>query len=107
MEKELFIAEYESISEKIRELENRLSVLRNEYITSNSPFPVGTKVKVSYPSPQDEKDFGAVGIVTGWALNMDDEVVPFLAKVKKDGTAHQTQSVFVANRLHPIFEACE
>lgn len=101
-----FLAEYEKISFQIRNLEDQLRSLSNEYINSNAPFPIGTKVKVSYPATKYEEAYEEYGIVEGWTIDADDDVVPFLAKVKKDGTAHQTAKVYVCSRRKPTYEAC-
>lgn len=106
MKKEKFIAEYERISAQISKLENDLRSLKNEYINSNAPFPVGTKIKVSYAATNYEEAYEEYGIVEGWNLDFDDDLVPFLAKVKKDGTAHLTAKVFVCQRRKPTYEAC-
>lgn len=106
MKKEVFISEYDRISAQISELENKLNELRNEYINSNAPFPVGTKVRVSYAATQNTEAYEEYGIVQGWTLDPDDDVIPFLAKIKKDGTVHPTAKVYVYSRKKPTFEAC-
>ena len=106
MKKEVFLVEYERISAQIRNLEDQLSSLRNEYINSNAPFPIGTKIKVSYQASKFEEAYEEYGIVEGWTLDPDDDVVPFLAKVKKDGTAHQNAKVYFCTRRKPTYEAC-
>ena len=106
MEKEVFLSEFERISAQIEKLENELSLLKNEYINSNAPFPIGTKIKVSYPATKYEEAYEEYGIVEGWTIGLDDDVVPFLAKVKKDGTAHSTAKIYVCERRKPTYEAC-
>lgn len=107
MEKEVFIAEYERISAQVRELEEQLRSLRDEYINSNAPYPVGTKIKVIYPATAHDGAHEDCGIVQGWTIGPDDEVVPFLAKVKKDGTAHPTAKIYVCSWREHSYEVCD
>lgn len=83
---------------KLNALKNEMADLKFEYIKSNSKFPNGTKVKIHYkhygancPTGYDE-----YGIVLGYDISFD-EVIPIVAKMKKDGTAHATARLYVSH----------
>jgi hypothetical protein len=88
----------EEYVKKREALQQELSELLMEYIGSNSPLPIGTKVKVHY------KHYGAnyptgyyeYGIITGYDTYLD-EIIPIVAKIKKDGTAHATARLYVSS----------
>lgn len=77
---------------KREELQRQLADLRDEYVRTNSPLAKGTKVKVT-------NSFGGVsyGIVEGYQCDWDD-VLPIVAKLKKDGTKHATAHIYVGIR---------
>lgn len=83
---------------KLDALKKEMADLKFEYIKSNSKFPNGTKVKIHY------KHYGAnyttgydeYGIVIGYDISFD-EVIPIVARVKKDGTAHATARLYVSS----------
>ena len=84
--------------EKLNALQKEMADLKLEYIKSNSKIPNGTKVKIhynryvsNYPNGYDE-----YGIVLGHEIYMDD-VIPVVAKMKKDGTAHATARLYVTS----------
>lgn len=92
--------EQKDFVEKYMALEQQMADLKKSYIESNSPWPVGTKVVVHHRQYGDE-----YGIVKGYEINnATDEVRPILAKIKKDGTAHPTASVYV--RCNADVELC-
>lgn len=83
--------------EKSEALYQQIEDLNQEYIKSNSKIPNGTKVKIHYkhygancPTGYDE-----YGIVQGYKIYFD-EVVPIVAKMKKDGTPHATARLYVS-----------
>ena len=77
---------------KREELQRQLADLRDEYVRTNSPLAKGTKVKVT-------DSFGGVsyGILEGYQCEWDD-VLPIVAKLKKDGTKHATAHIYVGTR---------
>ena len=90
MSKEEYVA-------KLDALQKEMADLKFEYIKSNSKIPNGTKVKVHYkhygancPTGYDE-----YGIVLGYKISFD-EVIPIVAKMKKDGTPHPTARLYVS-----------
>ena len=96
----------EEYLEKRRTLHKQLEDLSAEYIRSNSKFPKGTKVKIhykhcgaNYPTGYDE-----YGIVLGYKMYFD-EVIPIVAKMKKDGTAHATARLYVSSTAN--IEKCD
>ena len=92
--------------EKREALYQQMENLKQEYIRSNSKFPNGTKVKIHY------KHYGAncptgydvYGIVIGYEIYFD-EVIPIVAKMKKDGTAHATARIYVSTTAN--IEKCD
>ena len=83
---------------KFNALQKEMADLKFEYIKSNSKIPNGTKVKVHYkhygancPTGYDEH-----GIVLGYKISFD-EVIPIVAKMKKDGTPHPTARLYVGS----------
>ena len=74
------------------ELQKQLMELKDEYVRTNSPLPIGTKVKVT--DGNDEIQFD---ILEGYRCEYDD-VVPIIAKLKKDGTKHATAHIYVGWR---------
>ena len=69
---------------------NSLYKLRKEYVASNSVIPEGTKVQVFNRLGETKE----VGILLGYEF-MHDDIRPIGAKMKKDGTAHQSARIFV------------
>lgn len=99
---------------KLNALQKKMADLKFEYIKSNSKIPNGTKVKIHYkhygancPTGYDE-----YGIVLGYEIYMDD-VLPIVAKMKKDGTAHPTARLYVGSNSNDenhniyIVEICD
>ena len=78
------------INEQILKLKGDLYALRKAYVESNSTIPAGTKVKV-YSNVGKER---GVGILLGYKF-MYDDILPIVAKMKKDGTAHKGARILV------------
>jgi hypothetical protein len=76
---------------KLEELENAKVDLRREYIESNKPYPIGSKVKVTYKVGYEP----VIGIVDSYKISGWDIVIPVLHKVKKDGTKHATAELYI------------
>jgi len=92
--------------EKREALYQQMEDLKHEYIMSNSKIPNGTKVKIHYkhhgancPTGYDE-----CGIVLGYEIYLGD-VIPIVAKMKKDGTPHATAKLFVSTTAN--IEICD
>ena len=80
-------------------LERQRVELRSEYIRSNSPYPVGTKLKVTGRDGTIQ-----YGIVKGYEINVWNDVMPVLSCIKKDGTAHPKNTLYVW--CGSTFEVC-
>lgn len=71
------------IDKQMAALREKRIALRKEYIESNKPYPIGSKVKVR------DKSNGSVqyGFVAGYELSYyDNKILPKVNKMKKDGT---------------------
>lgn len=91
MTKEEFKAKTKEYYEKCDELRQQINALRElhgfdkaTYIDANKPCKIGDKVKVR----------NSIGIAVDFEVKGDDEVVPVLAKIKKNGSASQ-HKIFV------------
>lgn len=96
----------EEYERKRNDLRKQMEDLKEEYLKSNSKIPNGTKVKIhckhygaNYPTGYDE-----YGIVVGYEISFC-EVVPIVAKLKKDGTAHATARLYVSSTAN--IEVCQ
>lgn len=79
---------YEEFENKYTELRQAINDLKKEYIDSNSPFPVGSKVKVRTSDGKVAYGFIREYQMAGYY------VLPVIGKIKKDGTMHPTQNVW-------------
>jgi hypothetical protein len=106
MDKKEFLEKKNAIEKEIADLCNKNNELCQEYIESNQPFPIGSKVKVTMLEnvPLGEREEIVYGVVKGYKISVDNEVRPVLSKVNKDGTAHKTAQAYVQWRRHPIVE---
>lgn len=71
------------IGKQMAALREKRIALRKEYIESNKPYPIGSKVRVL------DKSNGSVqyGFVVGYELSYyDAKILPKVRKMKKDGT---------------------
>lgn len=95
MDKSYFETRKAEIQSKIDSYNKEMKELKNEYISSNQKFPIGSKVCLTIPAHTvrllwgnetkiipEEKKFA---YVTGYEI-VSNEVVPILMKAKKDGT---------------------
>ena len=84
--------------EKSEALYQQIEDLNQEYIKSNSKLPNGTKVKVhhKYYGANCPTGYDEYGIVLGYKISFD-EVIPIVAKMKKDGTPHSTARLYVGS----------
>ena len=103
MSREEYVAKRDAL---YQHLNQQMDDLKQEYIRSNSKFPNGTKVKIHYklygancPTGYDE-----CGIVIGYKIFFDD-VIPIVAKMKKDGTAHATARIYIGTTAN--IEKCD
>jgi predicted nucleic acid-binding Zn finger protein len=69
-------------------LQKELADLKDEYVRTNSTLPNGTKVKVTNSLGET-----SYGIVEGYECFCDD-VIPIVAKMKKNGTKYATAHVY-------------
>ena len=95
MNKSYFETRKAEIQSKIDSYNKEMKELKNEYISSNQKFLIGSKVCLTIPAYElrglginririvpEEKKFA---YVTGYEI-VANEVVPILMKAKKDGT---------------------
>lgn len=95
MDKSYFETRKAEIQFEIDNWKQKMIRLKKEYISSNQKFPIGSKVCLTIPAYElqgldinririvpEEKKFA---YVTGYEI-VSNEVVPILAKAKKDGT---------------------
>jgi hypothetical protein len=95
MNKEEFIAKKAIIQEKIDTLKCEMMDLKQAYIDSNAPFPVGSKVCIINPPSEgwafDNRERIHIperrryAYIEGYIIFCD-EVFPKLKKAKKDGS---------------------
>ena len=102
MKKEEFIEKRDSIKTAIKEKQGELRELEQDYITSNQEFPVGSKVKLTFPGNKSS----VCGYIRGYEL-IYDEVRPKIAKINANGTMHKTHNLWVRWWEKPIVELCE
>jgi len=89
MDKEVFSKKYNELWDKIRELQAEQLKLAEDYLAENQPYPIGTKVKITYPDGFlfQGKEKEVLGFVKEYELcYIDHEVYPIFGKIKKDGT---------------------
>ena len=102
MEKEEFIEKRDSIKNVIEKKQGELRKLEQDYIASNQEFPVGSKVKLTFP----DDNRSVCGYIRGYEL-LWDEVRPKIAKINANGTMHKTHNLWVSWWEKPIVELCE
>jgi len=90
------VAEYQK---KREALFRQMNDLKQEYINSKKTFEIGSKVKLTHVDGKVE-----YGVVINYKIDSFDDVVPIIAKMKKDGTAHPTATlyVFTATKVEQI-----
>ena len=93
----------EEYQDKERKLMQVKADLISEYIKTNSPYPIGTKLRINFKDP----DESVIGIVKRYEISGWDEVHPVLAKVKNDGNAHKTAEEFISWRRVKSIEVVE
>ena len=106
MKKEEYIKKYDELTKKMEEVRKELLEVKKEYIASNTTYPIGTKLKLTFPKRPDSKKV-EYGIVRGYEISVNNEVRPVLAKMKKDGTAHPNAQQYCHWWEHPIVEIAE
>lgn len=99
MNKEEFIAKKAIIQEKMDTVKREMMDLKQAYIDSNSPFPVGSKICIINPPFEgwafDNRERIHIpekrryAYVEGYEIFFD-EVFPKLKKAKKDGSMSKT-----------------
>ena len=101
MDKETFVQKTNELENILRETRTKLYELEKEYVATNQPFPIGTKVKITYEGETQS----TYGIVKGYQLCFED-VKPVFAKVNKDGSMHKTATHWLSWWRKPIIEVC-
>lgn len=95
MDKSYFKTRKAEIQSKIDSYKKEMKELKDEYISSNQKFPIGSKVCLTIPAHTVRFLFGSktktipeekkLAYVTGYEI-VNNEVVPILMKAKRDGT---------------------
>ena len=91
MEREEFIEKWSGLHRVIELANKAIKALEKQFVEGNMPYPIGTKVKVTYK----EGAHVEYGVVTGAELNVLNMVVPIIHKVKKDGTPSKYGKLFL------------
>ena len=91
--REMYESKLDKLEKQMHDVKRQMRWLKQDYIRSNQPYPIGTKVRITYKEDGEE----LFGIVKGYDLGgvLDNEVRPIVAKVRKDGGMHQTAEVYV------------
>lgn len=101
MSKEEYIKSYNALTKQIDCLKRLRRELNKKYVDTNQPYPIGTKVKLTYKTCQGKIiDFG---IIKGYTICYED-VKPILSKVNKNGTPHKTATLFIEWWKNPTIE---
>ena len=110
MDKKEYLKKYEELTNKMEAIRNELLEVKKEYIASNSKYPIGTKLKISYNDTEHMKNANNVmyGVVVRYEISLgNDEVYPVIAKMKKDGTPHPKARYYVSWYRKPTIEIIE
>lgn len=83
MNREQYLTEITKINKQISELNNSKQSLKEQYVESNRPYPIGTKVLIYNPN---RRQGIRIAIVSGYSISFDNYVDPTLKKTKRDGT---------------------
>jgi len=105
MNQEQFISKREELENIIRAKRNELYELEKEYVATNQPYPVGTKLKVTISDEHTINNKAMYAIVRGYEL-CGDSVKPVLAKINKDGSMHKTANYWLGWWRKPVIEVC-
>jgi hypothetical protein len=102
MTKEEFRAKFDEIKKQETALRVKMDKLKNDYIQSNKQFNIGDKVKVTSGKT------GAVqfGILRKYYISMEDDVIPIIAKIKKNGEIHPNQNINYHFWAKDVIEPC-
>lgn len=108
MNKSYFETRKTEIQSEIDSWEQELRDLKDEYISSNQKFPIGSKVCITTPAHESwvlgssEKitfpERKRYSYVTGYEI-FRNEVVPILMKAKKDGTISKIRDYITFERV--------
>ena len=100
MNKEQFTTKYRANQKAIAKIDEEQRELEKEYLATNQPFPIGTKVRITYPNGKNCFDHNFVntnggsnkreifGFIKEYMINFVDLTIePKVAKIGKDGKA--------------------
>lgn len=82
MTKEEYQKRLKALSDEAYRIKIDMDCLKQEYIDANRPCEVGDRVDKVFSDGSIEP-----GIVSGFEIDLDDEVKPIMRQIKKDGTA--------------------
>lgn len=110
MDKKEYLKKYEELTKKMEVIRNELLEVKKEYIASNTKYPIGTKVKITYNDTKYINNANNViyGVVVTHEISYgNDEVYPVIAKMKKDGTPHPKARHYISWYRKPTVEIVE
>lgn len=119
MNREEFTTKYRKNQKTLAEIYKEQRELEEEYLATNQPFPIGTKVKITYPSGKNCYDHNSVntnggsnkceifGFIKEYVINFVDlSIEPKVAKINKDGKACAYAEWNIDFTENPIIEVC-
>lgn len=103
MTKEEFLKTIGDYRAEIVALNDKIVETTAKYLKeAEKPYLIGSKVRVI--TNERNTKIVQVGIVRDYTLNLQDDITPVIMKMKKDGTPHPTQKIWVSWRsiIEPI-----
>ena len=79
-----------ALEDSIDRAKEEIKNLKKQYIEDNKPFPLGTKVKVTFEDGEVK-----YGIVVSYEINDFHKIIPIVHGFKKDGTASKNKRILV------------
>lgn len=87
MNRSTYILKNAEIQSRVANLKQKLKDLQQEYISSNQPFPIGSKVCLLIPAKEgdEESENKRYAYVIGYKI-VSDKVVPRMKMANEDGS---------------------
>ena len=103
MDKKEYLAKKDNLQKQMAEIGKQMAVLKNEYLMSNQPYPIGTKLEVKHTAPNGKTKVD-VGYLRGYYIsNCEHNVYMVLAAINKDGTPSKRNKIHIHYWMNPIF----
>ena len=94
MKTEYYQEQLKSTFRTIGDLKLNIERLKEEFAKECNPFKMGAKYKITHPTGQ--VDYGiAIDVEVESDWNGEFHIVPVMATIKKDGTAHPRNRVYI------------